>query len=54
MELASLRFEFKELKAQMSRFEEDMARLLSMQGLEVGKKEKVDDTDTSELRNKHI
>jgi len=54
IELASLRFEFQELKAQMKRFEEDMVRLLTMQGLEAGKNKKVDDTDTSELRNKHI
>lgn len=54
MELASLRFEFQELKAQMKRFEEDMARLLTLQGLEAGKNEKDDDTVTSELTNKHI
>ena len=54
MELASLRFEFQELKAKMKRFEEDMARLLTMQGLEAGKNKKDDDTDTSELTNKHI
>jgi len=54
MELASLRFEFQELKAQMKRFEEDVARLLTMQGLEAGKNKNDDDTDTSELTNKHI
>jgi hypothetical protein len=54
MELASLRFEFQELKAQMKRFEEDMARLLTLQGLEAGNNQKDDDTDTSELTNRHV
>jgi len=49
MELASLRFEFQEIKAQMARFEADMARLLSLQRLEPEQSKREDGSEKAEL-----
>lgn len=49
MELASLRFEFQEIKAQMARFEADLVRLLSLQRIEPEQIKREDGSEKTEL-----